>query len=252
MSQFSEKTAIITGASRGIGAETAREFARQGARVVLAARSGSEIEALAEEIRAAGGSALAQTCDVAIWGQVRDLVTRAREAFGRVDFMINNAGVIDPIGRLVDSDPAAWARAADINFTGTYHGVRAVLPLLEAQNSGVIVNISSGAAVNALEGWSMYCASKAAAAMLTRCADRESKSGVRVVGLSPGTVATDMQWRIRASGINPVSQLDPSAHIPADWAAKAVVWLCSEDAAEFAGVDVSLREEAIRKRVGLI
>lgn len=89
--------------------------------------------------------------------------------------------------------------------------------------------------------------------MLTRCADKEARDkGLRVLGLSPGTVATDMQRDIKASGINPVSQLEWSDHIPPEWPAQALVWMCSPDADEFCGTDVSLREEDIRKRVGLI
>jgi NAD(P)-dependent dehydrogenase (short-subunit alcohol dehydrogenase family) len=89
--------------------------------------------------------------------------------------------------------------------------------------------------------------------MLTRCADLEaSGAGVRVMGLSPGTVATDMQREIKASGVNAVSQLDWSDHIPADWPARALLWMCGPDAAEFAGQELSLRDETIRRRVGLI
>jgi 3-oxoacyl-[acyl-carrier protein] reductase len=88
--------------------------------------------------------------------------------------------------------------------------------------------------------------------MLTRCADKEyRKHGIRVVGLSPGTVATEMQVAIKASGINPVSQLDPSVHIPPDWAACAVAWLCTA-AGDLAGTDFSLKDEAGRKRAGLV
>ena len=89
--------------------------------------------------------------------------------------------------------------------------------------------------------------------MLTRCLDKENRGdGIRAIGLSPGTVATEMQVLIKASGINPVSQLDPSVHIPADWPAKAIGWLCGPDAAEFRGDDVSLRDEDIRRHIGLI
>ncbi|QHQ35985.1 SDR family oxidoreductase [Algicella marina] len=245
------QTVIITGASRGIGEATARAFAAEGANVVLAARSGQAIATIAEEINATGGHAVAQTVDVADWASVEGLVKLAKSRFGRLDVMVNNAGVIDPIGPLAKSDPEAWAAAADVNYKGTFYGIRAAMPLMERQGKGVIVNISSGAATSPLEGWSQYCSAKAAAAMLTRCADREAKGDVRVVGLSPGTVATDMQVKIRASGINPVSQLDPSAHIPPDWPARAIMWLASEDATEFAGSDVSLRDEAIRARIGL-
>ncbi len=252
MPASSQKSVIITGASRGIGAATARAFAAEGAAVVLAARSSGEIAALADDINSTGGKAIAQATDVSNWASVAALVELAKRKFGRLDVMVNNAGVIDPIGPLASSDPEAWGHAADINYKGTYYGIRAALPVMQKQGSGVIVNISSGAATSALEGWSMYCSAKAAAAMLTRCADREATGKVRVVGLSPGTVATDMQIKIKASGINPVSQLDPSAHIPAEWPAQAIMWLATDDAAEFAGTDVSLRDEAIRARVGLI
>ncbi|MEM9228068.1 MAG: SDR family oxidoreductase [Pseudomonadota bacterium] len=251
MVDFSGKTVIVTGASRGIGAATARAFGRAGANVVLSARRLEAIQTIAAEIRADGGSASAQSCDVTQWTQVEDVVQRAIDAFGRLDIMVNNAGVIEPIGTLAHSDPGAWMHAASINYFGTYHGLRAALPPMQTQGHGVIVNISSGAATSPLEGWSHYCSAKAAAAMLTSCADREAPAGVRVVGLSPGTVATDMQVQIKASGINPVSQLDPSVHIPAEWAARAIIWLCTEDAASHAGTDVSLRDPEIRAKVGL-
>ena len=161
--------------------------------------------------------------------------------------------MIDPIARLADSDPAEWDRVVDINLKGVYHGLRAAIPAMLNGGGGTVVNISSGAATGALEGWSHYCATKAAVLSLTRCADKEYRAhGIRVVGLSPGTVATEMQISIKASGINPVSQLDPAVHIPPDWAARAVAWLCTGDAADLSGVDFSLKDEAGRRRVGLI
>lgn len=253
MQDLSGKVALVTGASRGIGAATARAFADAGAAVLLAARTGAEIEALAKEIRIAGGRADVQVCDVSDFAQVERAVSRAVEAFGRLDFLVNNAGVIDPIGPLADSDPAEWSRASDINFKGVYNGLRAALPLMKAQGSGVVVNVSSGAAQNPYEGWSHYCSAKAAALMLTRAAHLEMQgTGVRIVGLSPGTVATYMQQAIRASGINPVSQLDPSVHIDPSWPGRAIVWLCTDEASDLAGADVSLRDETIRRRAGLI
>ncbi len=253
MYELSGKAAVITGASRGIGAATAKVFAAEGASVVLAARTTAEIEMLAAEIRKAGGKAEAVACDVARYSDVENAVEHCRKVFGRIDILVNNAGVIDPIGPLVSSDPQAWGRAADINYKGVYHGLRAALPLMKAQGSGVVVNISSGAAHNPLEGWSHYCSAKAAAFMLTQAASLEMQgTGVRVVGLSPGTVATYMQQAIRSSGINRVSQLDPSVHIDPEWVGRAVAWLSSNDAAEFDGSDVSLRDKSIRRRVGLI
>jgi NAD(P)-dependent dehydrogenase (short-subunit alcohol dehydrogenase family) len=104
-----------------------------------------------------------------------------------------------------------------------------------------------------LEGWSSYCAAKAGAAMLTRAAHlEESDHGLRIMGMSPGTVATEMQVKIKASGINPVSELDPSVHIPAEWPARALLWMCGPGGDDWLGQEVKLRDDAIRKAVGLI
>jgi len=246
------KAAIVTGASRGIGAAAARMLAAEGASVLLAARSASEIEQVADDIRSSGGAAETITCDVSNYAEVAAMVAKCKYAFGRVDILVNNAGLIDPISRLGDSDPDEWAKVADVNYKGVYFGLRAAIPEMAVQGGGTIINISSGAAYGPMEGWSHYCSSKAAALMLTRCADKEyGGKGIRVVGLSPGTVATDMQVAIKASGINPVSQLDPSVHIPADWVGKTVVWLCGDGATEFAGQDFSMKSDDGRAKVGL-
>jgi NAD(P)-dependent dehydrogenase (short-subunit alcohol dehydrogenase family) len=252
MRELAGKAAIVTGASRGIGAATARELASRGVAVVLAARSLGEIERVAAEIRETGGKAEAVACDVARYADVTGAVERCRDAFGSLDILVNNAGLIDPISKLADSDPEDWARVADVNYKGVYFGLRAAIPVMRAQGGGVIVNISSGAASSPLEGWSHYCSSKAAVLMLTRMTHLEyAGDGIRVVGLSPGTVMTGMQVSIKASGLNPISQMDPSAHASADRPAKAIAWLCTADAREFDGGDVSLRDEAIQRRAGL-
>lgn len=249
---------LITGASRGIGAAAARRFARDGAHVTLVARSADAIAALAQEIeadpsvRTKGGGASAVAADVVDYAAVEAATKSAQAARGRLDMVINNAGAIEPIARLEDSDPKAWARAANANSLGVYHGLRAAIPILRAQGAGTIVSISSGAATNPLEGWSHYCSSKAAALMLTRCAHKEvGDAGVRVLGLSPGTVATAMQVAIKASGVNPVSQLDPSVHIPPEWVAEALAWMFTAEADPWLGRDVSLRAPEVRAAVGL-
>ena len=244
------KTVVITGASRGIGAEAARVFAAAGANVALIARSSDAIEKLAAEI---GAQAIALTCDVASYASVEGAIAKAKETFGSVDILINNAGVIEPISHLASADPDEWGAVIDINLKGVFNGMRAVLPMMIASGGGSILTISSGAAHGPVEAWSHYCASKAAVKMLTECVNKENGAdGIRAIGLSPGTVATQMQVEIKASGINPVSQLDWDVHIPADWPARALLWMCGSDADQYCGQELSLRDEDLRKRVGLI
>jgi NAD(P)-dependent dehydrogenase (short-subunit alcohol dehydrogenase family) len=249
MSELNHQTAIVTGAGRGIGAAIAKILAAHGVNVVLAARSRDEIGRTASEI---GDRALAVACDVSDYDSVERLVDAADNKFGAIDILINNAGVIDPIGALADSEPAAWARNIDINLTGAYYVIRAVLPGMLARKSGVIVNVSSGAAHRALEGWSAYCAGKAGLAMLTNSLALETKGkGLRVFGLSPGTVDTEMQVKIRASGINLVSKIPRADLTPVDHPARAALYLCSKEAADLSGSEVSLRDPAFRARAGL-
>lgn len=244
------KTVLITGASRGIGAAAVREFAAAGANVALVARDEDAIAELAGEI---GEKAIAIPCEVSRYWEVASAVATCVETFGALDVLIGNAGVIEPISLLAEADPEAWGHVIDINLKGVFYGMRAAMPVMQDAGGGTILTISSGAAHRALEGWSHYCASKAGAAMLTMSADLEGRQqGIRAMGLSPGTVATKMQREIKASGVNPVADLDWSDHIPPEWPAKTLMWMCSADADEFIGQEISLREDSIRKRVGLI
>ena len=244
------KTVMITGASRGIGAEAARVFANAGANVAMLARSQDDIAALAGEI---GERAIAIPCNVARYGEMSAAVETTVQVFGGLDVLINNAGVVDPISYLGDADPEAWSQLLDINVKGVFNGMHAALPAIKARGGGSILTISSGAAHNAIEAWSAYCASKAAVNMMGRSLHlEEAANGIRAIGLSPGTVATEMQRKIKASGINPVSQLDWDVHIPADWPAKCLLWMCSAEADQYCGEEISLREDAIRRAVGLI
>lgn len=250
MAELSGKSVVITGASRGIGAAAARAFVAAGAQVALLARSRESIADLAGELGEA--NALAIPCDVSRYWEVAAAIDATAQAFGSVDVLVNNAGVIEPIAPLDATDPEAWAKTVEINLTGVYHGIRAALPVMLDAGGGTIVNISSGAASSALEGWSAYCSAKAGAAMLTRCLDGEYRGrGIRAMGLSPGTVATDMQVAIRDSGVGPVAQLDWSAHIPPEWPARALVWMCTKEADDLLGSEVRLRDESIRRRAGI-
>ncbi len=244
------KTVIITGASRGIGEAAAEVFADAGAQVGLLARSEEAIGQIADRI---GDGAMAVACDVSDFASLEGAIRRVEDRFGPTEVLINNAGAVEPISHLVTADPDAWGKIIDINLKGVFYGMRAVMPGMIERGTGTILTVSSGAAHGPVEAWSHYCSSKAGAAMLTRCVDKEAgDAGIRAMGLSPGTVATQMQKEIKASGINPVSQLDWSDHIPPDWPARTLLWMCGAEADEFVGTEISLRDEAIRRRVGLI
>lgn len=247
--ELSGKTVMITGASRGIGAEAARAFARAGAKVALVARSAEAIADLAGEI---GAQAVAIPCDIARYWEVEQAVQNCLKAHGSLDVLVNNAGAIEPIAHMAEADPAAWGEVIDVNLKGVFHGMRAALPVMLEAGGGSLLTIGSGAAHGPVEAWSHYCASKAGAMMLTKMAHKEyGAQGIRAISLSPGTVATQMQRDIKASGINPVSQLDWSDHIPPEWVARALVWMCGSEADGYLGDEISLRDEGIRAQVGV-
>jgi 3-oxoacyl-[acyl-carrier protein] reductase len=250
--QQERKVAIVTGASRGIGEAIARHLAQLGYHVVMAARNEADLQSIAQDLNDQGLQAYVQKLDVADHRAIEKLVIDTVERFGKIDLLVNNAGLIDPIARIGDSDPEAWSQIVDINLKGVYYGLRYVIPVMEKQKSGTIINISSGAANSFLEGWSHYCATKAGVYRLTGVAHKEyGDKGVRVFGLSPGTVATNMQKEIAQSGINPVSQLPWESHISPDWVAKAVEYLLTPDADQWLGTDFSLKTEEGRKCVGM-
>lgn len=256
MIDLSGKTVLITGASRGIGEAAARRAASFGANVVLVARSSRDIERIAGEI---GDRALAVNCDVSDYDSVKEAIDKCEAHFGGLNILVNNAGVIDPIARIENTDPDTWGKVIDINVKGVYHCMHAAYPALlkAAKDKGsersIIINISSAAAHTAPEGWAHYSASKAAAASLTRCANREwNEHGISVIGLSPGTVATDMMRLIKKSGMNAVSQVDWNTHISPDWVGQAICWLATDAAREFDGTDFTIKTDEGRKLVGLI
>jgi len=242
------KIALVTGASRGLGEGAARALAKEGAAVMLLARDGALVQKVAQEI---GGGAAALACDVSDYAAVERAVSATRKRFGGLDILVNNAGVIEPISDIASSDPAAWARNIQINLIGAYNVLRAVLDGM-AKAGGTIINVSSGAAYRPLEGWSAYCASKAGLAMLTRSIKLETGArGIRVFGFSPGTIDTDMQVKIRASGINAISQIPRADLSPVEHAVRGLLYLCDSASDDLIGEDASMRDEAFRKRIGL-
>ena len=251
MPMLDGKVALVTGASRGIGLSAAMALAEAGATVVALARSNPVSEELAERLGAIGRPHLLLSCDVADWAAVDGAVRTAVERFGGIDAVVNNAGVIDPIGRLGDTDPVQWHRNMAINLGGAYNVVRAALSSLTARR-GTVINISSGAAHRAIEGWSAYCSGKAGLAMLTQMLALEyGGEGLRVFGFQPGVVDTGMQGQIRASGINEVSRLKREDLASPDDPARAIVYLCGPQADDLAGQELSIRDPDLRRRVGL-
>ena len=219
--------------------------------MVATSRSQSRADAAAADMPGAVGMA----CEVGSWDSVQALVTRVERELGPVDILVNNAGTIDPLSLLHESHPEAWAGAVATNLLGPYHLMRAVLPDMVERNSGTVVNMSSGAANSDLPGWSHYCATKAGAKKLTEVAARELREagldGVRVVGLSPGTVATPMMEKIRDSKINVVSNIPWERHIGPDEVARAVAWLCGPEGEAHKGTDFSIKTPEGRAAVGL-
>lgn len=252
MGSLSGKVIIVTGASRGIGEAASLALAKEGATIMCAARDGKRAGEVAQAIVAAGGVASARACDVSEYAACEALVAETVGRFGRLDVLVNNAGVIEPIASVAESDPAQWARNIEINLIGAYYGIRAVLPHMLANGGGTIVNLSSGAAIRPLEGWSAYCTGKAGVHMLTRAVALENADkGIRIFGFQPGTTDTDMQVTIRASGVNQISQIPRENLYPVAQPATAIVYLCTPAADDLAGGEVNLRDDAFRARIGL-
>ena len=252
MSSLAGKVILVTGASRGIGAAAALALGKAGATLMLTARDGKLAGDVAQAVVEAGGRATARSCDVSDYAAAEALVTETAGRYGHVDALVNNAGVIEPIARIEDSDPAVWARNIEINLIGAYNAVRAVLPGMIGQGGGTIVNVSSGAAIRPLEGWSAYCTGKAGMHMMTRAIHLElAEKGIRVFGFQPGTTDTDMQVLIRASGINQISQIPRGNLTPVAHPAAAIVYLCTPAADDLNGQEFSLRDDAFRARLNL-
>jgi 3-oxoacyl-[acyl-carrier protein] reductase len=252
MGSLTGKVVIVTGASRGIGAAASVALAKAGATVMLVARDGRLAADVAQGIITSGGRASAASCDVSDYAAVEAVVSDTEGRFGRVDALINNAGVIEPIASIADSNPADWARNIQINLVGAYNPIRVLLPRMIKAGGGTIVNVSSGAAIRPLEGWSAYCSAKAGLAMLTQAIMLENTAtGIRVFGFQPGTTDTDMQVTIRASGINMVSKIPRENLTPVAQPAAAIVYLCTPEADDLNGQEFSLRDERFRTRLQL-
>lgn len=240
---------IITGAGKGLGKAVAAEILGTGGHVVLVVRSKDTASALAEEF---GSRAVIVATDVTAPDAADKALTAGLTRWGKVDGLVNNAGIVDPIARIAVTDPALWEATIATNLVAPYRFTRAFLAKAPRTGSRRIVNISSGAAHRPLEGWNAYCASKAGLAMLTRATGLEYASeSVFAFGLIPGLVDTGMQATIRASGVNEVSRLPQTALRPAEEPARATAYLLSGAADDLAGGEVDIKDAGFRVRVGL-
>jgi 3-oxoacyl-[acyl-carrier protein] reductase len=256
------KVAIVTGGGRGIGRATTLALAEAGAAVVVVARSTRTIEAVATEIRARGGQALAIPADVSDPAAVDLMVLQTLRASGRIDILINNAGVLAPIGMTWEVPPLIWQRNVNVNLGGVFLCTHAVLPHMLNQEPqgglrGKIINVSSGAANHVVPGWSAYCAAKAGVDQFTRVLAAEVEPyGITVNSAYPGVVDTPMQAEFRHTSPDhfperqrferhdQIGQLRPPEEV-----ARFLLWLASPFTDAMTGQIVRIDDAAVRQRI---
>jgi NAD(P)-dependent dehydrogenase (short-subunit alcohol dehydrogenase family) len=232
---FADKVAFVTGAGGGIGQATAVAFAKHGASVAVADLSADMVSGTVRMIEQHGGKALALTCDVTSEEDVKTALQQTVEAFGRLDYALNNAGIEQPLTPAADIADDDWTRILDVNTRGVFLCMKHEIPLMLG-NGGAIVNTSSGAGVIGIAGQAAYAASKHAVIGLTKSAALDyASTGVRVNAICPGIIETPMMDRFTGgtdAGRQRVIDQEPIGRMgrPEEIAA-AVMWLCSDLAA---------------------
>ncbi len=234
--------AIVTGASRGLGAAVACWLGQAGAAVTLIARSEAKLNQTGNDVRRLGGEPLVCRADVSQYDACRKAVDKTLDRFGRIDALVNNAAIVQPISAIARTDPADWRYNIEVNLLGPFNLIRAAAAALRRQK-GRIVNVSSGAANLALESISAYCTGKAALNHFTRILAVE-ESGLTALTVRPGVVDTDMQTFIREEGPRamPADQADYYRQLkdrgqlePAVIPARSIAWLALYAPREFSG-----------------
>ena len=224
-----DKTVVVTGASSGLGEATARLLTAQGATVVLGARRADQLQSLAKDIEARGGTALAVATDVTQPEQVKALVESAVRTYGRIDVMINNAGLM-PQAPLDQLKVDEWERMIDVNIKGVLYGIAAALPHMQRQKAGHFINVSSVAGHRVGPGFAVYAATKYAVRALSEGLRQEVKPyNIRTTVISPGAVATELPNTITDSAAaERVRTFYDQVALPADSFARAVVFAMSQ------------------------
>lgn len=248
------KTLIITGASRGLGAAMARIAADNGAAVVINARSERALREIAAGIEQGGGNVLAVPGDVSDQAQCAVLVDKTIARFGRLDALINNAGILEPISPIAETDPEKWQYNLAVNVMGPLMMIQSAIPHLRPQN-GRVINISSGAATRGIPGWAGYCASKGALNQINRVLAEEEPS-ITAVAVRPGVVDTAMQAVIRNEGKTGMTESDHqhfvSLHdqgqlISPETSARALIALALHAPNEWSGEFLSWDDEKVKE-----
>ena len=237
------KAAIITGAGRGIGRAIALAFAQEEADVLVASRTLSEVAETAEEVRALGRHALPLKVDVSNRDEVERMVAQALEEFGKLDILVNSAGIYGAIGPLVDNDPEKWVQTVRINLFGSFFCARAVLPVMIRQRRGRIINLSGGGATSPLPNFSAYASSKAAIVRLTETLAEEIKGfNIQVNAIAPGGVNTRLTDEILAAEAAAGEEMlartrrqKETGGVPPERAAALAVFLASEESDGLSG-----------------
>lgn len=239
MSEIKNKVVIITGASSGLGEATARRLAKNRAKLMLAARRENRLQELVSEIEKDGGTAQYQITDVTDRSQVEALAKATQEAYGRIDVLVNNAGLM-PLSPLAETKVDEWEKMIDVNIKGVLYGIAAVIPVMQQQKSGHIINLSSVAGHKVFPAGTVYCATKFAVKAISEGIRLESDGNIRSTNISPGVIDTELTTTISdEETARNVEQLY-SVAIDADAIARAITYAIEQPG------DVDVNEMIIR------